>query len=883
MTTLANTAEGGANGVAVSTANSGGASGNAWDAVNAGGSGSITYDNAHAHSGTLAYKIVADAANNVIMTWDTSLSGSQTELWGRCYIYLTEVPANNIALVWLRTAANGNMGRVRIAGTTGVIDVTDASNTVVQAGTVAVAIGQWVRIEWHAIASTTAGTLTATLYNSADSTSASETVGASGTVALGAAVIDRVHYGRVAASSPPTFWLDDLGVSDAGPMGPAPTNVAAGRATTTGTARPVTAAKSATAARITGTGTARPVTTQQVHVAGRVTATSTVRPVATSTSASGMSLLPDLSIEAAFSTGSDTGGYLQLDDATRGRLGTGLLAPGGTGVPIWVDLTDRFTEGKGSISRGSQRVDSPVVTYEPGTATIPLDNHDRALDPSNLDGPWTRESGDLDGTATLLNTNTGFETAGPVGWAGYGGTLVRASDRVRSGSWAGKFTPSGTTSWPIVASDWAPMTPGQTYRASAWVQCDEAHTAHVEMHFYTGALAFISAASSVPVNLAADTWTFISVTGVAPAGAAWAPLVVSLAGTPLATNVLWVDEATLEHLPYGRVTQVTATKPVRVRATWAGVTYELFRGTADDWDVAWHDPGHSVTTLTATDAFKILAGIDRAALPAEVGAGETTSARVGRILDSAGWLEGDRSIGTGISTLQGTLLDGDTLTELQAVATSEIGELYIDGGGRVVFRGRHAALTDARSNTPQAVFGDADDELPYVTLGIASDDGTFFNHIRVTRRSSGEGDEPVEQVAEDATSQARYYKKTFPAGEVLVQTDAAAADYARYLLRVAATPEIRFTEITIEPAQQPAELWPHTLGRQIGDRITIRRRPPGGGAVIERDCFIRGIRHDFGDEEWTTTWTLQDADRTGSFLVLDNPEQGRLDANALGF
>lgn len=592
--------------------------------------------------------------------------------------------------------------------------------------------------------------------------------------------------------------------------------------------------------------------------------------------------MPDLAIEVAFSTGSDTGGYLQLDDPTRGRLNTGTLAGGGTGVPVWVDLTDRFTEGKATIQRGSQRVDSPVVTYEPGTAAIPLDNHDRALDPSNLDGPYTRESGDLDGTATVLNTNTSFETAGPAGWAGFGGALIRASDQAHSGTWSGKFTPDGVSTGPFVASDWQVLTAGQTYRAGAWVRCDEAHTAYVQIHWYSATVTFLGAASSVPVNLAADTWTYIGLVAVAPAGAAQGPMLVTLAGTPAATRITWVDEATVEHLPYGRATQVTATHPVRVRAIWAGTVYELFRATADDWDVDWRDPGHSVTTLTATDAFKILTGIDRAAV-AEVGAGETTSARVNRILDSASWAATDRSIGTGISTVQATTLEGDTLIELQAVSASELGELYVDGGGRVVFRGRHAALTDTRSATSQATFGDDTGELPYVTLGIASDDGTFFNHIRATRRSTGEGDDPVEQTAEDTTSQALYYWKTFPANEVLLQTDAATADYARYLLHVANAPELRFTEVTIEPAVDPAALWPHALGRQIGDRITIRRRPPGGGDPIERDCFIRGIKHEYGDEEWTTTWSLQDADRTGSFLVLDNTDLGRLDANALGF
>jgi hypothetical protein len=33
------------------------------------------------------------------------------------------------------------------------------------------------------------------------------------------------------------------------------------------------------------------------------------------------------------------------------------------------------------------------------------------------------------------------------------------------------------------------------------------------------------------------------------------------------------------------------------------------------------------------------------------------------------------------------------------------------------------------------------------------------------------------------------------------------------------------------------------LGRDFGDRITVKRRPPGGGSAIVRDCFVRGIEH----------------------------------------
>ena len=513
---------------------------------------------------------------------------------------------------------------------------------------------------------------------------------------------------------------------------PAPTaiNVNAGRVTGTGTARPVTAAKSTTAGRVTGTGAAQPVTTTQLHVLGRATGTGQALPVMASTEASGEALFPALSIQAAFSAGASTSTLLTLDDPTRGKLDVGTLGDGSDLEPTWTELADRATEGTGSIVRGSQRIDSPIVQYDPGTLSVPLANRDRDLDPSNLGGPY-------------------------------------------------------------------------------------------------------------------------------------------------------VD-------PLNGTSRVTAMRAVRVRATWANVTYELFQGTADQWLVAYQDPGQATTTLTATDGMKVLTGISRAAQVA-VGDEEMTGARITRILDSAGWGAEDRLVDDGDTAVQETTLEGEALSELQLVADTEIGELYIDGGGRVRFRARNSLLTDARSNTSQATFGDDGDELPYKDVAVSTDDATFYNEVRVTRaiRATAEEDppdEPVEQVADDATSQALFYRRTFaPPSAPILLTDADTAAYAQWLVSVSSEPELRFTEITIEPATQPAELWPQVLGRQFGDRITIIRRPPGGGDPIEMDCFIRGITHEFGGEEWTTKWALQSATRYGGFLVLDDALLGQLDANRLAY
>lgn len=329
--------------------------------------------------------------------------------------------------------------------------------------------------------------------------------------------------------------------------------------------------------------------------------------------------------------------------------------------------------------------------------------------------------------------------------------------------------------------------------------------------------------------------------------------------------------------PYatGVRSKVTAMKPLRIRATWNAITYDVFRGFVDVWDVDHIADVYSEATVTATDAFKVLRNRKRGAV-APVGAGELAGARINRILDSANWPAADRVIATGNSTLQETTLEGEALAELQAVAESEIGELYVDASGRVVFRNRQAVILDSRSNTVQATFGTAGVKTP-ARAKLVTDDATFYNEIRATRTGG------VEQVAGDTASQAEFLVKTFEASNLLLQDDTATAGYASWILYVSKEPEVRFDSIEIHAHADPTTLFPIVLAREIGDRIRIIRQPSGGGAPIQRDVFIRGISHATTGATWVTTWNLQSATKYGSFLVLDNANLGKLNQNALGF
>lgn len=323
-------------------------------------------------------------------------------------------------------------------------------------------------------------------------------------------------------------------------------------------------------------------------------------------------------------------------------------------------------------------------------------------------------------------------------------------------------------------------------------------------------------------------------------------------------------------------TQVKPMRPVWISAEYAEVDYSLFTGFSDSWDIDWNGPNWSQVTIPCTDGFKVLDNFPRSAVAA-VGGSEDAGARVSRILDSASWPTADRVISTGDTTLQATTLDGSPLAELQAVADNEIGELYIRGDGKLVFRNRNAILEETRSSTSQATFGDGGGgELPYKDGGLqlAYDHDTLINKVVATRAGGSE------QVVEDVASQDEFLIRGYtPPSELILETDPATADWAGFVLSISSQPELRFTEVTIWPRVDPDNLYPQVLGRQIGDRITIRRRPPGGGPMIERDVFIRGIRHVVTPDNWITTWTLQSATRY-AFFVLDTSE---LDTGVLGF
>jgi len=337
--------------------------------------------------------------------------------------------------------------------------------------------------------------------------------------------------------------------------------------------------------------------------------------------------------------------------------------------------------------------------------------------------------------------------------------------------------------------------------------------------------------------------------------------------------------------PYVVAGQTLLTPMVRVRivGTWAGIDYPLYYGLADDWKTDYDGPFWSTCTLTATDAFKVFQAESRTAVGA-VGAGEDSGARITRILDVYGWPSTDRDISTGDTTLQATTLDGGMLGEMQVVQDSEQGSLYMDRQGWVVFRNRRFVLTDSRATTSQALFGDdpagylISGELPYADLTTTTPDETLVNSVDATAVGG------TLQHVEDSASTGRYLRKTHTRDDLLVQSDAIALQWAQWVLYQFAQPRRRFSKISFrrpDPALE-AVVWPLLLGARFSDRVTVRRRPKGGGSAIEKSCFIRGIEMSSEGTAWDSAFVLQDADRY-SFFTVGDPILGRVGQNAIAY
>ena len=217
---LVNTFEGGTNSATVTAAGSGGASGNAFDTVTIGSGATDAFDSTHAAHGTLSCKIATGSSATVFNTWSSSLTSvSIPQVWFRLYLYFTANPGAQHRVL-AATAGASNAASVQVT-TGGKLVVANASGSAVFTTSTSIPLNAWFRVEGFITGSATAGQVSLNLYTAADGLIPAETFTSAATQNTSGKITD-VRYGVSAAvASVGPYWMDDIGISATGPLGPA--------------------------------------------------------------------------------------------------------------------------------------------------------------------------------------------------------------------------------------------------------------------------------------------------------------------------------------------------------------------------------------------------------------------------------------------------------------------------------------------------------------------------------------------------------------------------------------------------------------------------------------------------------------------------------------
>lgn len=240
--------------------------------------------------------------------------------------------------------------------------------------------------------------------------------------------------------------------------------------------------------------------------------------------------------------------------------------------------------------------------------------------------------------------------------------------------------------------------------------------------------------------------------------------------------------------------------------------------------------------------------------------GDTSGERVTRVLDEIGWRSDLRSIDAGESTLQAATLGQSALEHLQKVAESEFGELFATRDGLIRFVQRSNLINLDSAGT----FGDSGSDLRYSQIAFDYSDQLIRNDVTINRVDG------AAQNVRDEDSIDAFLQQSYTRDQLLHDSDILSRNAAEFIVSEYGEPLLRITQIEILPQHPSGGIFPVILPRDLGDNVTVKRTPPGGGAQISQASRIEGISHTVTPKFWATKWQLSAAYAGTDFFELDD-------------
>jgi hypothetical protein len=322
---------------------------------------------------------------------------------------------------------------------------------------------------------------------------------------------------------------------------------------------------------------------------------------------------------------------------------------------------------------------------------------------------------------------------------------------------------------------------------------------------------------------------------------------------------------------------------IQIRALWGGAIFPVFSGYITQLPQTILGVTNAEVSISLTDGFVALA---QCVLNITYGP-EMSHVRLGHVLDDALWTTGtawkladatlsqlgvttvlgpagDRAIGLGQSMLDAATLSNTTaLQHIQDIQATEDGWTFIAANGSFVFYGRNKREAQFSMST-FAIFGDRPSLGEYMYADITlNDDVPIYNTVQVSRSAQGS----VPQTAMDTASRSAYFVQSLQL-QSLLTNDGIAGSMAAYYVNRYKQPAPRVGSLVLDGTGDPTHLWPHILGRDIADPVTVNVRPPGG-AFIAQPSWIEGVEQTWTAEGglWLTTWHLSPVDMTNYWIL----------------
>ena len=304
---------------------------------------------------------------------------------------------------------------------------------------------------------------------------------------------------------------------------------------------------------------------------------------------------------------------------------------------------------------------------------------------------------------------------------------------------------------------------------------------------------------------------------------------------------------------------LTPLRKLRISSQYNGEDYYLFSGYTTDY-VYTYDQAENVSyvDINATDAFRLFAMATVATITGQAN-GQDTGTRIAKILDTVDFPNSMRTLDTGNSLTQADPATNRTsLNALINVETSEQGAFYISPEGNAIFKNRTNTISSA-GGTP--IQFNQTGGIPYKNLIFAFDDKLIVNNCTATRVGG------TAQTYVDADSVATYFPHSVSFSDLVVQTDADAANIAAIYVSTRSTTTIRIDRMTID-LYDPSVPSDTILTLDYFDNVLISNIQPDG-STITKNLQIQGVSWDITPNSWT-----------GNFITLEPITDGFIIGNS---